>query len=91
MVILEIIIKQFRQMLRVYALSKDGLSEEEIKEKLDLHPFVIKKTIQSLVNFTAAELLEFYLLLRQLDQEIKSTNKNPRILLEKFLIRLNKD
>ncbi|MGB9856668.1 MAG: DNA polymerase III subunit delta [Dictyoglomaceae bacterium] len=90
MVILEIIIKQFRQMLRIYALSKDGLSEEEIREKLDLHPFVIKKTIQSLANFTAAELLEFYLLLRQLDQEIKSTSKNPRILLEKFLIRLNK-
>ncbi|MCX7845152.1 MAG: DNA polymerase III subunit delta [Dictyoglomaceae bacterium] len=91
MIILDIIVKQFRQLLRIYALSKEGFSEEEIKEKLDLHPFVIKKTFQSLVNFTAAELLELYFLLRQLDQEIKSTSKNPRVLLEKFLIRLNKN
>lgn len=90
MVILDIIIKQFRQILRVYALSKEGFSEEEIREKLDLHPFVVKKTLQSLINFTATELFELYFLLRQLDQDIKSTSKNPRILLEKFLIRLNK-
>ncbi|MCS7201215.1 MAG: DNA polymerase III subunit delta [Dictyoglomus sp.] len=90
MVILDIIIKQIRQILRIYALSKEGFSEEEIREKLDLHPFVIKKTLQNLTNFTAAELFELYFLLRQLDQEIKSTSKNPRILLEKFLIRINK-
>ncbi len=90
MVILEIIIKQFRQILRVYALLREGFSEEEIREKLDLHPFVIKKIIQSLTNFTAAELFRLYFLLRQLDQDIKSTTKNPRILLEGFLINLNR-
>jgi DNA polymerase-3 subunit delta len=89
-VILDIIIKQFRQLIRVYALLRKGLSEDEIKDRLDLHPFVVKKTIQALNNFTAAELLEFYFNLRQLDQEIKSTTKNPRILIEKFLIKLNK-
>lgn len=88
MVILEIIIKQFRQILRVYALLREGFSEEEIREKLDLHPFVIRKIIQNLTNFTATELFRLYFLLRQLDQDIKSTNKNPRILLEGFLINL---
>ncbi len=90
MVILEIIIKQFRQILRVYALLREGFSEDEIRDKLDLHPFIIRKVIQNLTNFTAAELFRLYFLLRQLDQDIKSTAKNPRILLEGFLINLNR-
>ncbi|PMQ02099.1 MAG: DNA polymerase III subunit delta [Dictyoglomus sp. NZ13-RE01] len=88
MVILEIIIKQFRQLLRVHTLKNEGYSEEEIAKKLDLHPFVVRKTIWALSNYTAAELLEFYMLLRQLDMEFKSTAKDERILLERFLIRL---
>jgi len=88
-VILEIIVKQIRQLLRIQALLKDGFSSEEIRKKLGLHPFIIKKSQEALVKYTAAELLNIYSLLRQVDQEFKSTGKDPRILLEKIILKIS--
>ncbi len=87
-VILEIIIKQIRQLLRINALSKDGFSSEEIREKLGLHPFFVKKSMEALTRYSAAELLDIYFLLRQIDIEFKTTGKDPRILLEKVLLKI---
>ncbi|HOP94582.1 MAG TPA: DNA polymerase III subunit delta [Dictyoglomaceae bacterium] len=88
-VILEIIVKQIRQLLRVQALLKDGFSSEEIRKKLGLHPFIIKKSQEALVKYNAAELLNIYFLLRQVDQEFKSTAKDPRLLLEKVVLKIS--
>lgn len=87
-VILEIIIKQIRQLLRINALFKDGHSVEEIREKLNLHPFVVKKSLDALTKYTAAELLDIYFLLRQVDMEFKTSSKDPKILLEKVLLKI---
>ncbi|MCX7720975.1 MAG: DNA polymerase III subunit delta [Dictyoglomus thermophilum] len=89
-VILEIVIKQMRQLLRINALLKEGYSSEEIANKLDLHPFVVKKSIDALTKYTAAELMEIYFLLRQVDIEYKTTAKDQRILIEKVLLKLGR-
>ncbi len=89
-IILEIIIKQIRQLLRINALLKDGYSSDEIKEKLGLHPFVVKKSIDALTKYTAAELMEIYFLLRQVDMDYKTTSKDQRLLIEKVILKLGR-
>lgn len=89
-VILEIVIKQMRQLLRINALLNEGYSSEEIADRLDLHPFVVKKSIDALTKYTAAELMEIYFLLRQVDMEYKTTAKDQRILIEKVLLKLGR-
>jgi DNA polymerase-3 subunit delta len=87
-VILEILIRQMRQLLRANALFKDGYSSEEIREKLGLHPFVVKKILDALTKYSAAEIFEIYFLLRQTDLEFKTTAKDPKVLLEKVLLKI---
>ena len=72
--ILTMIIYQLRNMVSIKDLQKRGQSGMEIGRKTKLHPFVIKKSINS--PFTMDELISTYKLLLRSDSDFKTGKTN---------------
>jgi DNA polymerase-3 subunit delta len=68
---------QFRNLIKV---KSDG--------KLDMHPFVIKKTLSQARNFSLDELKKIYYKLLEVDLNIKTGKMNTRTALELFVTEL---
>lgn len=68
---------QFRNLIKV---KSDG--------KLDMHPFVIKKTLSQARNFSLDELKKIYCKLLEVDLNIKTGKMNTRTALELFVTEL---
>ena len=65
--LLTMIIYGFRGLLTVKDLSDRGMSLDSIVKKTRLHPFVARKTYQSAVKFSLAELKKVYVKLLEID------------------------
>ena len=66
------VVRQFRLMLEMRALSEQGLPPPMIARKMDVHIFVVSNTLRFAKNFTAAELrfgLEKFL---EIDRRLKT-------------------
>lgn len=68
---------QFRNLIKV---KSDG--------KLDMHPFVIKKTLSQAGNFSLDELKKIYCKLLEVDLNIKTGKMDTRTALELFVMEL---
>lgn len=77
MYLLDRFVYQFRNLIKV---KSDG--------KLDMHPFVIKKTSQQARNFSFEELKKIYRKLLAIDLDIKTGKINARTALELFVAEL---
>ena len=53
---------------------------------LDLHPFVIKKSMQQVNKFSIQELKNLYSKLIEIDSKIKTSQVEPRMLLDLFVM-----
>jgi DNA polymerase-3 subunit delta len=69
--IFNMIIFQFRNMLIISDLAK-RVREHEIAKASGIHPFVVKKTLESLRNFSDSRLSEIYASLHEIDFKVKS-------------------
>lgn len=86
--ILTMIVYQFRNMLIVADLQGKKMSQPEIAKKAKLHPFVVQKTSATLNKYSKGRIEEIYLLLSEIDFNIKSgqidSNLALWILIEKI-------
>lgn len=88
--LLTMIVFQFRNMLIV----KDYLEKSQDKnpnnfslaKKIKLHPFVIKKILEIIDNFSLEELKKIYQKLFELDCQIKNGLIEPEMALDKFIV-----
>jgi DNA polymerase III subunit delta len=80
---------QFRNLLKVADLKdrSDG-GEYEIARMAGLHPFVVKKSLAQIRNFTFSKLKDIYQQLAELDTKIKTGKIDIQLALDKFLIEL---
>ncbi|MGB9813239.1 MAG: DNA polymerase III subunit delta [Thermovenabulum sp.] len=83
--ILYMISKHFMNLCWVKML---GDNEEEIREKLGLHPFVVKKLIEQARNFSIEKLKYALNLSQQLDYDIKKGRIDDKTGLELLISRL---
>jgi len=74
--LLTMMVYGFRNMLTVKDLSDRGMSLDEITKKARLHPFVVRKTCQSVKKFTLTELKGFYGNLLNMDTRSKEGTVN---------------
>ena len=74
--LLTMMVYGFRNMLAVKDLSDRGVSLGDITRTAKLHPFVAKKTYQSVGKFSLTELKDFYGQLLNLDTSSKSGTLN---------------
>ena len=80
---------QFRNLLKVADLKEQsGGSEYEIARSTGLHPFVVKKSLSQIRNFSLSRLKNIYKELAETDNEIKTGKIDVRLALDKFLIGL---
>jgi DNA polymerase-3 subunit delta len=57
----------------------------KIAAELGLHPYVVKKTLYQIKNYSLSELKKIYSKLLAIDMKLKKTNLNPRVLLDLFI------
>src|SRR4030042_3418173 len=63
---------QFRNLLKVKALTEKRVSEKKIAQDLKLHPFVARKSAEQAHNFSLGKLKELYKKLCEIDFEAKT-------------------
>ena len=88
--ILTMIIYQFRNILIVKDLMERGDKQQEIGQKVRMHPFVLQKTLVQAKNFSLSRLKEIYQKLIDTDFALKTGQAEPKITLNLLLMELTK-
>lgn len=70
--IFSMIVRQFRLMLEMRALSEQGLPPPMIAKKMAVHPFVVTNTLRFAKNFTAAEMKSALEKFLNIDRRLKT-------------------
>jgi DNA polymerase-3 subunit delta len=76
---------QFRNLLKVKALAENNVPEREIMQKLKLHPFVARKSLEQGRNFSLAKLKSLYKNLCEIDFGAKTGKVEIELALDKFI------
>ncbi|RQD72748.1 MAG: DNA polymerase III subunit delta [Candidatus Syntrophonatronum acetioxidans] len=83
--ILTMIARQFRLLIQVKTLQEGGYTRQEMIKELKVHPFVVKKLLSQVENFTRKELKRGLIKSHETDLKIKTGQLEPHTSLE-FLI-----
>lgn len=87
MYLLSMITRQFRILVQLQGqLAKNITSPDKISRSLKLHPFVVKKSLPAAKKYTLATLQKTYDYLVTVDQKLKFSHPNPKLLLELLII-----
>ena len=76
---------QFRNLLKVKALAEKNVPEREIAQKLKLHPFVARKSLEQGRNFSLDKLKGLYKNLCEIDFGSKTGKVEIELTLDKFI------
>lgn len=80
---------QFRNLLKVTDLkNKYGSNEYALARESRLHPFVIKKSLAQIRNFSREKLMNIYQKLGGLDTAVKTGKIEIRLALDKFIVEI---
>lgn len=80
---------QFRNMLKISDLFERGItSDYEIARETKLHPYVVKKTLAQLRNFSFEKLKGIYAKLKELDTAVKTGKVEIKLAMDKFIVEL---
>ncbi len=83
------IVWQFRILLLVKdILEGKTFTSNEIASKLQLHPYVVQKSLPVIKNFSLSRLKEIYEQLTAIDYKIKTGVLDPTVMLNLFIINL---
>ena len=86
--IIVVLSNKFRLIYQAKNLYKKGYSEKDISSMLDVHPYVIKKCLETGRTYSDKTLLECLLKLANLDIDIKNGRIDKNIGLELFIMTL---
>lgn len=86
--ILTMISRHFRLMLQAQALLEQGKSSEQVRESLNMKPFVWKKMLPQLRRFSRPQLELCMQRLWETDRSLKSQQVPPHIMLERLILDL---
>ena len=79
---------QFRNLIQIKQLLDSGLSYGEIIKKTKLHPFVVKKSMESVRGYSIFDLKDIYKKLLDSDTKTKTTQVSPNIILDEFILSI---
>jgi DNA polymerase III subunit delta len=80
---------QFRNLLKIADLKERGIaSEYEISKITKMHPFVIRKSLGQIRNFSFLKLKNIYRQLGKIDTNVKTGKIDIKLALDKFVAEL---
>lgn len=87
--LLSMFLYQFRNMLKISDLYEKGnRAEFDIARITKLHPFVVKKTLSQMRNFTFQKLKDIYQKLGEIDTDVKTGKVEIKLALDKFIVEI---
>ncbi len=86
--IFSMFVYQFRNLVKVADLKDSGMDENQIGKVSKLHPFVVKKSLGQIRNFSLEKLKETYKKLLKIDTEVKTGKIDIKLALDKFIVEL---
>ncbi|WP_251574531.1 DNA polymerase III subunit delta [Limosilactobacillus agrestimuris] len=82
-----VLISQFRLLLQIKVLSSRGLSQGSLAQKLRVHPYRVKLGLQTVRQFSLLALENAYLGLVNIEKALKTTQRDPRLLFQLFMLQ----
>jgi len=82
------IVYQFRNLIKIKYLADSNLKESEIQKKTKLHPFVVKKSLGQIKNFSLEDLKRIYTKLLEAEIAMKTGAVDQRLALELLALAL---
>ncbi len=86
--VLFMIARQMRILLHVKELRAQGASTQEIRRRLNLHPYVVEKALRQVRHFSTSQLEAAFEVLLEADVEIKTSSADPAHVLQLVILRL---
>lgn len=87
--LLSMFIYQFRNLLKVADLKKQfGADEYAMARESKMHPFVVRKSLAQIRNFSWEKLKNIYQELGELDTAVKTGKVEIKLALDKFIVEL---
>ncbi|MDR3558927.1 MAG: DNA polymerase III subunit delta [Candidatus Pacebacteria bacterium] len=86
--LMSMFVYQFRNLLKIADLKEQGMPEYEIVKNSKLHPFVVKKSLGQLCNYSFARLKKIYAALSDIDAKVKIGKIDMKLALDKFVAEL---
>lgn len=81
-----LLLGQFRLLLQVKGLMPKVRNEKDLATQLKVHPYRVKLANQASRKFSLQNLSQAYLGLYDLEKQLKSTQRDPEMLFELFMI-----
>jgi DNA polymerase-3 subunit delta len=81
------LVSQFRLLLQVKVLINRGFSQGKLAQELKVHPYRIKLAMQSARRFEVERLERAFVGLIDLEEQLKTTQRDPKELFELFLVK----
>ncbi|MFC6180712.1 DNA polymerase III subunit delta [Lactiplantibacillus daowaiensis] len=82
-----ILLGQFRVLLQVKILERAGYSQGSLASTLKVHPYRVKLAMQTVRQFNQTALRAAYLGLLQTEVQMKTTQRDPELLFELFMVQ----
>jgi DNA polymerase-3 subunit delta len=76
---------QFRNLVKLKPLAEKNMPQSEIASKLKMHPFVVRKSVDQVRNFSWKKLKFLYEALCETDFESKTGKTDIELALDKFI------
>jgi len=77
--LITLIAYQFRNITLIKMLSAQKLSQTEIAKQVGIHPYVVKKSVQFMRDFSWPQLQRIMMLIQKIDQATKRSQTPPKI------------
>ena len=85
-----VLVSQFRLLIQLKVLSQRGLSQGSMASKLNVHPYRVKLGLRTVRQFTLASLNNAFLGLIKIEQQLKTTQQDPELLFQLFLLQYDR-
>ncbi|PIS43094.1 MAG: DNA polymerase III subunit delta [Candidatus Kerfeldbacteria bacterium CG08_land_8_20_14_0_20_40_16] len=79
---------QFRNLIQIKEMIRQGRTSAEITKELKLHPFVVQKTVPQANRFSEEELKEIYSGLLEIDFKLKNSDTAPALLFDLLVMKV---
>lgn len=83
-----VLLGQFRLLLQVAILKRNGYDQGSIVKTLKVHPYRVKLALQHVNHLRFRVLVQGYHELLTIDERLKTTQQDPELLFQMFLMRV---